>query len=191
MELGALSLYSEKVMGGQSRSRDSIPVRDKRRFSSPELSERFWGPPNRLSNGYQCLLHNGWSVRGVKLTIHLHQELWLSMHGAVPPIPQTSRRSATGTSVSLLLFTALSILHLSFLVTAQLLCAVSLNKERNPLFSRFYVGCKFRGHLDEWTLCQAGASSPVAFYQHSLSEFKQTEGTLTNRLHGPRFFLRS
>jgi hypothetical protein len=52
--------------------RDSIPGRGKRFFSFPQSSDRLWGLPSLLSNGYQDFFLRGQSDLGAKLTTHLH-----------------------------------------------------------------------------------------------------------------------
>jgi hypothetical protein len=41
-------------------------------FSSPQHTDRPWGPPSPGSNGYRGLFPWDYSSRGVKLTTHLH-----------------------------------------------------------------------------------------------------------------------
>jgi hypothetical protein len=57
-------------------------------LSSPPRPDRFWGPPNLLSNGYQGRLPCWWSGRGVKLITHLHLVSRSRMRGAIPPLPK-------------------------------------------------------------------------------------------------------
>jgi hypothetical protein len=52
-----------------------------------QRSNRLWGPPNLLSNGYQMLFHPGHSEWGVKLNTHLYLVPRLRMRGAVSPLP--------------------------------------------------------------------------------------------------------
>jgi hypothetical protein len=58
-------------------------------FFSPPRPQRLWGPPSLLSNEYQSLFPWRWSVRGVKLTTHLHLVPRSRMSGAVPAPPNT------------------------------------------------------------------------------------------------------
>jgi hypothetical protein len=57
-------------------------------FSSPPRPDRLWGPTDLLSNGYRRLFHREWSSWGVNLTTHIHLMPRLSIHGAIPPLPQ-------------------------------------------------------------------------------------------------------
>jgi len=54
-------------------------------FSSTSRPDLLWGPISLLSNSYR-----GWSGRGVNLTTHLHLVPRSRMHGAIPPLPNTS-----------------------------------------------------------------------------------------------------
>jgi len=56
-------------------------------FSSPPRTDRVWGSPSPLSNGY------GGSFAGIKqpgceVDPHPHLVPWLWMRGAIPPLPQ-------------------------------------------------------------------------------------------------------
>jgi hypothetical protein len=46
---------SREELGHRPDDQGSIPGGGWEFFSSPPLSDRFWGPPNLLSNGYQGL----------------------------------------------------------------------------------------------------------------------------------------
>jgi hypothetical protein len=59
-------------------------------FSSPYLPDRLWGPPNFLASGYRGLFLREKSIRGVKLTIHLHLVPRSRIRGSVHPLPNTS-----------------------------------------------------------------------------------------------------
>jgi hypothetical protein len=50
----------------------SISGRGKRFFSTPQHTDRLWGPPKLLSNGYLGRFPQRWSGLGMKLTTHLH-----------------------------------------------------------------------------------------------------------------------
>jgi len=55
-------------------------------FSSPERTERFWGPSSRLYSGFRgCFVgESGWSM---KLTCYLHLVPRLIKNGGVPLLP--------------------------------------------------------------------------------------------------------
>jgi hypothetical protein len=56
-------------------------------FSSLRRSDRFWGPPSLLSNGYQGLFPRGESGRGVKLFIHFQLVSRSRKLGSIHPLP--------------------------------------------------------------------------------------------------------
>jgi hypothetical protein len=68
----------------------SSPGRGWEFFFSPPRSDRFWGPPSLLSNGYQGFFPWGQSGRVVKLTTQFHLAPGSRMPGAIPPLPSTT-----------------------------------------------------------------------------------------------------
>jgi hypothetical protein len=57
----------------------------------PRRPDRFWGPPNILSNGYRELFPREWySGRGVKLTTHLQVVSRSRIRGSIHPLLHTS-----------------------------------------------------------------------------------------------------
>jgi hypothetical protein len=65
-----------------------VPV-GSRIFSSPRHTERLWGPPNLLFNGYRGFFPRVLRGRGVKLTTHLQLVPRSREYGSIHPLPHT------------------------------------------------------------------------------------------------------
>jgi hypothetical protein len=59
-------------------------------LSSPRRTDRFWGPPSVLSNGYRGIFPGGYNDRGVEVTSHLQLVTRSRIHGSIHPLPHTS-----------------------------------------------------------------------------------------------------
>jgi hypothetical protein len=69
-----------RLLAGRPRSRNSIPGRGNRFFSSPKLPDRLWGPPSLLFTSYQWLFSWGSSSRGMNLTMKANVGVEVSLH---------------------------------------------------------------------------------------------------------------
>jgi len=100
-----------RLRPGGPRSRNSIPGRDNRFFSSPKLADRLWGPASLLFTGYHWLFSWGSIRRGVNLTMKASVVVELSLHSFLSATQSEGTWSAlrhgifiTGKSLRCLLF---------------------------------------------------------------------------------------